>query len=508
MKRRILSVICALLTLVSSVLFPAAVFAAQQINFSVDHITVNAGSSKTISVIANCTKQNPDDYNWSSSDTKTAVVSNGKITGMRRGRAVITAVKKGGKKIYAKCNVNVTADYTVSPGTAPYKNRYTSYTTYNKNTKQYYMLRSYLELLESTNGGTLTLKAGEYNVTNVLYLASNVTVKLSDGVVINKTNDIQTEKLIFSQSLFQTVSPSQTEIKHSGYNGVQNVKIIGEGDAVIDMSQTGNSKKYACIVAGHCKNVTVSGIKFKNLQYGNFIETVAALNVNISKCGFVNSKSIFEKIISYSDENKKNVGVSGVNIDTPDKKTGSFTQSWTSYDCTPCKNITVENCKFKNISRGVESDQYTENKVHTDIKVNKCNFENITVCAVYMLNWQIPVITQNNVLFCGTGDSNIKGTSFALVGQGVSNPIIADNGFEKCERIMRFAPALSKCGYKRIDNSITKEEYLRIADSNYSVNNSYDSRALSVSQGFLRNGKPDNKSVYPDLHFTEKTEEK
>ena len=63
MKRRILSVICALLTLISSVLFPAAVFAAQEINFSVDHITVNAGNSKTISVIANCTKQNPDDYN-------------------------------------------------------------------------------------------------------------------------------------------------------------------------------------------------------------------------------------------------------------------------------------------------------------------------------------------------------------------------------------------------------------------------------------------------------------
>ena len=42
MKRRILSVICALLTLISSVLFPAAVFAAQEINFSVDHITVNS----------------------------------------------------------------------------------------------------------------------------------------------------------------------------------------------------------------------------------------------------------------------------------------------------------------------------------------------------------------------------------------------------------------------------------------------------------------------------------
>lgn len=508
MKRRILSVICALLTLISSVLFPAAVFAAQEINFSVDHITVNAGSSKTVSVIANCTKQNPEDYNWSSSNPQIVVVSNGKITGLRRGKTIVTAVKKGSKKVYAQCTVNVTADYNVNPQSAPYKNKYISYRTYNEKTKQYYMLRSYLERLEATNGGTLTLEAGEYDVTNVLYLASNITVKLSDGVVLNKTDDTDTKKLIPSQSLFQVVAPSQAELKHNGYNGAKNVKILGEGDSVIDMSQTGNDKKYACIVAGHCKNITVSGIKFKNLQYGNFIEAVAASNVYISKCSFVNNESILEKIVSFSNDGKDNMGVSGINIDAPDKRTGSFTQSWTSYDCTPCKSITVEECKFKNVSRGVESDRYTENKAHTNIKVSKCRFDSITSYAVYMLNWQSPVITENKISSCGTGDAGIKGMSRAVVGQGVSSPIIADNEFENCESIMRFTPALSSCGYTRIDNSITKEEYQRIADSNYSVNNSYKARALSVSQGFLKNGKPNYKSVYPKLHFAEKTEER
>ena len=508
MKRRILSVICALLTLISSVLFPAAVFAAQEINFSVDHITVNAGSSKTVSVIANCTKQNPEDYNWSSSNPQTVVVSNGKITGLRRGKTIVTAVKKGSKKVYAQCTVNVTADYNVNPQSAPYKNKYISYRTYNEKTKQYYMLRSYLERLEATNGGTLTLEAGEYDVTNVLYLASNITVKLSDGVVLNKTDDTVTKKLIPSQSLFQVVAPSQAELKHNGYNGAKNVKILGEGDSVIDMSQTGNDKKYACIVAGHCKNITVRGIKFKNLQYGNFIEAVAASNVYISKCSFVNNESILEKIVSFSDDGKDNMGVSGINIDAPNRRTGSFTQSWTSYDCTPCKSITVEECKFKNVSRGVESDRYTENKAHTNIKVSKCRFDSITSYAVYMLNWQSPVITENKVSSCGTGDAGIKGMSRAVVGQGVSSPIIADNEFENCESIMRFTPALSSCGYTRIDNSITKEEYQRIADSNYSVNNSYKARALSVSQGFLKNGKPNYKSVYPKLHFAEKTEER
>ena len=47
--------------------------------------------------------------------------------------------------------------YTITPQSKPYKNNFTKLSTYNKNTKQYFVIRSYLEQLEKKGGGTLLL---------------------------------------------------------------------------------------------------------------------------------------------------------------------------------------------------------------------------------------------------------------------------------------------------------------------------------------------------------------
>ena len=68
--------------------------------------------------------------------------------------------------------------YTLKPTSKTYKNLFVKNSTYNKYTKQYYMLRSYLERLESKGGGTLILTKGQYVITNTLYVPSNVTIIL------------------------------------------------------------------------------------------------------------------------------------------------------------------------------------------------------------------------------------------------------------------------------------------------------------------------------------------
>ncbi|MEK5389647.1 hypothetical protein NSQ59_04575 [Margalitia sp. FSL K6-0131] len=75
-------------------------------------------------------------------------------------------------KSFAKAAV-----YTISPTTAPCDKTMTKFTTYNKYTKQYYVIRSYLEKLEHTGGGALILKKGTYTISNVLYVPSNVTIR-------------------------------------------------------------------------------------------------------------------------------------------------------------------------------------------------------------------------------------------------------------------------------------------------------------------------------------------
>ena len=53
--------------------------------------------------------------------------------------------------------------YTITPKTKPCDNAI-KYHNYNKNTKQYYMIRSYLMKIEKQKGGTLVIKKGTYNI--------------------------------------------------------------------------------------------------------------------------------------------------------------------------------------------------------------------------------------------------------------------------------------------------------------------------------------------------------
>jgi len=44
--------------------------------------------------------------------------------------------------------------FMINPESLPYGKSFNYYSTYNSYTKHYYLLRSYLEKLESTGGGT------------------------------------------------------------------------------------------------------------------------------------------------------------------------------------------------------------------------------------------------------------------------------------------------------------------------------------------------------------------
>lgn len=457
---------------------------------------ISCGGSFTITPILNGKNAAPGSFSFKSSDKSIATVSRtGKVKALKRGSAKITVTYKANKRISATCSVKVLPKYTVSPSSKPYKNAFISYSGYNKYTKQYYMLRSYLERLEKTGGGTLVLRAGEYNVTNVLYLASNVTVVLSDGVVLKKANKTHSKAIKASQSLIQLVAPSKTKTQHTKYNGTHDAKIIGKGTAVIDMKNSIDSKECSAIVMGHNKNVTIKNIQFKNSSFGHFVELDASKNVLISGCSFSNSSTMFEN------------GVYGgaINIDTPDKKTKGFTQSWTSYDCTPNTDVRIYNCSFKNVEMGVETHRYSQNKLHKNISVKKCTFKNVTKYAVMLMNWTNPAIESNSFVNIGMKSAKTDANAYAVLGSGVSSPSIINNTFDTCEYIMRFkAYQMDDVPqYSPIDNTISRKEYVAIANSNKSVNNEYRARRLFVSS-VDKYGRPSSTLIYNDIYFIEK----
>jgi hypothetical protein len=77
------------------------------------------------------------------------------------------------------------------------------------------------------------VKKGNYDITNILCIPSNVTLILEDGVTIRKSAKTGTTEMKPTKSIFQLIKPSKLSSKkyYAKYNGEKNIKIIGKGSA-------------------------------------------------------------------------------------------------------------------------------------------------------------------------------------------------------------------------------------------------------------------------------------
>lgn len=297
------------------------------------------------------------------------------------------------------------------------------YSTYNKYTKHYYTLLSYLKKLEKEGGGTLELSKGTYTISNTLYVPSNVTIKLKDGVKIVKGKKSGTSKFTASKSIFQFCGYSKSSKKgvYKKYNGESNISIIGEGSAVIDMKY---DKDAVGIMMCHNRNIKIKGITFQNMYGGHFIEMDASDNVSIENSTFKNHKD--------STNNNKEA----INLDTPDKNTNGFHADWSSYDKTPNKNVTIVNCTFKDLERSIGTHKYSQNKLHTNVKIINNKMISNDQDAIRVMNWEEPIIKGNTITNVGDKKAGLR----AILISGVINPQISGNVFEEVSRPIQIIP--------------------------------------------------------------------
>lgn len=302
--------------------------------------------------------------------------------------------------------------FFITPESEPANSLYPKMNTYNDKTKHYYLIRSHLEKLNNLKGGVLILGKGTYVITNTLCIPSNTSVILEDGATILKSEDTGTSYLAPTYSLFQTVSYTNAskEAVFSKYNGEKNIKIIGIGNATIDL----NNIKCQGIIAAHCKNVTISGLSFKNMNTYHFIEIAAGNKVTVRNNYFYGSLE--------SSTNRKEA----INIDAPDEATKGFNQYWTSFDKTPDKDIYITDNFFYDMECGVGTHKYSEGSVHTNINILRNTFINCRNYAIRCMNWKKPVIKDNSFIYSEDSVSSI----IAIIINGTENPLITENRFE------------------------------------------------------------------------------
>ncbi len=348
-------------------------------------------------------------------------------------------------------------NYTVTPNklTKEVKKSYGRY--YTKYIKDFSGLNLYLEKMQKAGGGTLTIKKGTYKITNAIYVPSNVTIIFEDGVVFQKIMKTGRTDIKATTSMWN-ICPRDKGRKVasvSKYNGSKNVKFIAKGKVVFDMKGVGG----VAITAAHNKNIEISGITFKGMNGGHYIEVNGTNKVYIHDCTFEKGKaSTLSKY--YVKE--------AINIDLADKKTGGLSAQWVKQDKTPCKNIRIANNVFDGMSRGVGSHKYSENNkgkqiYHQKITIENNTFKNNYDNGIYVLSWKNTVIRNN--IFENIGNKSNQSYSagrHAIAGSGIEKITITGNTFKNINRNPVYFIRKSNVGggscYKAVTVKITKKE--------------------------------------------------
>ncbi len=309
--------------------------------------------------------------------------------------------------------------YTIGTKTAPCSSAYRRKPYYNKNTKNYYTIQSYLAKM-GKKGGTLKLKKGTYKIPCTIYVPSNVTIKCSKGVKLKKTTKTGTSKLKSSKFMFQLLPEGKSGLKRAvaGYKASKNVKITGSGTVIFDL---GKVSEATGIYAGHASGITISGIQFKNKKGGSYIWVEGSKNVSITKCKFMAGAA--------KSGLKNRFGIRLENI-SPD--TNGFSGKWSKLDNTVNKKITISGNTFRGQNYAVGTSKNTTAKnakgetvvyYQTGIKIKDNTFTDTEKYAVYAVDWKTPSITGNAMNIKSAG----KKSNCLVKGFGVYNPSIQKN---------------------------------------------------------------------------------
>ncbi len=219
---------------------------------------------------------------------------------------------------------------------------------------------------------TVILPSGTYKLSDCLHIYSNTKLILQDDTILLKTFE---ENNMIKLGVNKEVN--------KGYDGYKNVTISG---GIWDCNFSGDS----CIMRfAHCKNITLENATLRNQKDAHHMELAAADNFIIKKCSF--------------EEFKKTKGGDGeaIQID-PIHSTYHF-PGYYEYDDTPCKNVKVDGCTFKNVYAGVGTRSGVIGSYFENIRITNNTFTNIKDKAICAFNYRNSVISNNNIDKCTLG---------------------------------------------------------------------------------------------------------
>lgn len=203
---------------------------------------------------------------------------------------------------------------------------------------------------------------GSYNFYSALHIYSNTYLYLTDKTTLTQNAGKGTNLIISGNG----------EV-YDGYNGCKNILIKG---GIWDMKYNGS----CAMRFGHCSGVTVTDARITNIQNAHHIEIAAADGFSITNCTFENS--------TRTDSSCEAVQIDILHDDV-------HFPGYANYDDTPCRNVTVSSCTFKNLYSGIGTRSGVVGSYFTNISITKNTFENIKEKAISCFNYKNSTVSDN-----------------------------------------------------------------------------------------------------------------
>ncbi|MDO4401293.1 MAG: RICIN domain-containing protein, partial [Coriobacteriia bacterium] len=222
----------------------------------------------------------------------------------------------------------------------------------------------------------ILLPKGTYQVRNTMHVYGNTWVDMRKGTVLKRAHD--------KGCMLRVGKPS---MKVGGYRLAQNLIVQG---GTFDANVRGGHKSASSTFRlGHCRNVLIWGVKFKQVRT-HMLEFSGVADATVQKCRFV-------------DDGSMKAGDEAIQIECV--STRKAASGFERFDFTPCQNIVIAKNVFRGVNRGLGNHCSIRGRYDERILVKANTFSRTVNEAIDMPSTRHFIVARNKIKRCGAGIS-------------------------------------------------------------------------------------------------------
>lgn len=304
--------------------------------------------------------------------------------------------------------------------------------TDNKNDK--FDIQCALDMASADHKLVVHFPAGNYYLSNSLYIHSNTTLSFDYGasLVRNSNSDVgvaagTTDRLGVNHNILK-IAPynSSTTDSVGGYANGENIRIEGatfDGGFVSAATEASN-----LINLGHARNILIKNCTFKNCYGNHLIELCGVDTAEITNCIFTGFRPVTSEIKNEDGETETYSDPGGdlaeaIQIDVAHKDSKSKWTSAYKTDDTACSNINIHDNTFTDYPVAIGNHHALEGHHHTNVRIinNKIIGNSTQNSGIKLYGCDNSVISSNTITNYSTGIKSSASKTFSVEYNNISS---------------------------------------------------------------------------------------